>query len=733
LNASRHWKTDPNPDDPQSMADESTLIAAIEQHESQAELHGALSEERTQALDYYRGEPMGNEVPGRSAVISRDVFDTVEWIKPDLAEIFCGGDEVVSFSPKSEEDVQGAEQETDYTNHVISQRNPWFMVFYNWSHDALLQKVGYVKAYWDDQEDVTKERYEDKSEEEYRKLQMDEELEELDCEEKVLGFDPVGQYVVKTYTCTFKRVKNVDVTRIENVPPENVRVAQKCRTLSLQDHRMPFVAHVEKKTISELRTEGFDVADDISDGGSSPGEWEGHKRDAYQSFMEANGDSPDPSMREVTVRECWIRHDHDGDGIAELRHVIVVGREILLNEETDIVNLVALCPNPQPHQHHGYSLADAVMDLQQIKTALWRNALDNQYLANNGRYGVDADNVNLDDMLDSRPGGIVRTKGDPRMAMMPLTHPTTGDIAIPMLEYTDRIGMKRTGVNEQTQGLDSNTINKNTPYATTAALMSAAQKRVRFIARIFAESGVKDLFLLVHAITLKHARKSDIVRLRNKFVPVDPRQWVKRSDMTVSVGLGTGDKPQQIAFLEKVFTIQGAVGPHGLASPQKVYNTLSKLTRAAGFKDPSEFWDDPSQTPPKPQGPPPEVLKEQVKGEVQMALADKKLQSEAAQAQLDAQVQRQNKQDELQVQAQNDQRDAQRQMLEAQLQQRAQVEEQRFQLMLQTMEQQQERWAAQLEASVKLQIAQMQDQRASETAHLNAQAKAESGQAANRD
>jgi hypothetical protein len=320
----------------------------------------------------------------------------------------------------------------------------------------------------------------------------------------------------------------------------------------------------------------------------------------------------------------------------------------------------------------------------------------------------------------------VRTKGDPRAAIMPLTHPTTGDIAIPMLEYTDRIGMKRTGVNEQTQGLDSNSINKNTPYATTAALMSAAQKRIRFIARIFAETGVKNLFLLVHALTLKHARKEEIVRLRNEFVVVDPRQWKKRADMMVSVGLGTGDKAQQIAFLERVFQIQGAVGPHGITTPQNVYNTLAKLTRAAGFKNPDEFWTDPSKVPPKPESPPPEVIVEQMKQQGQMQLAQQKTQQAMAEAQIDAQVQRANKQDELQVQAQNDQRDAQRQMLEAQLQQRAQAEEQRFQMMMQQMQQQQERWEAQLDARVKLQIAQMQDQRAAETAHINAQAKKES-------
>lgn len=712
------------------MADTSSLIAAIEQYESQSELYGSMADDRTQALKYYRGEPMGNEVPGRSQVISRDVFDTVEWIKPDLAEIFCGGEEVVSFRPRGPEDIKGAEQETDYINHVVTQRNDWFTIWNGWSHDALLQKVGYVKAYWDDSKDVTKERYEGISDEEYAFLENSEEGECIEHEETLVAFDPVSQAVIKKHTCVFQRTKARDVVRVENVPPENIRVAQHCRSLNLQDPRVPFVEHVEKKTISELREEGFDVADDISDDGKTFGIYDDVERGHIEQ-MGMDNSPADPSMRELTVREVWIRYDFDGDGIAELRHIIIVGREVLENEETDLVNIVALCPNPLPHQHYGLSLADAVMDLQQIKTALWRNALDNQYLANNGRHAVNQNDVNLDDLLDSRPGGVVRVDGDPSGKILPLTHPTTGDIAIPMLEYTDKIGMKRTGINEQTQGLDSNSINKNTPYATTAALMSAAQKRIRFVARIFAETGVKQLFLIVHALTLKHSRKEEIVQLRNEFVVVNPRQWFKRLDMTISVGLGTGDKAQQIAFLERVFQIQGQVGPHGLASPQKVYNTLAKLTRAAGFKDATEFWEDPSKSPPKQEGPPPEVLREQIKGEVQMALADKKMQSEAAQAQLDAQVQRQNKQDELQVQAQNDQRDAQRQMLESQLQRQEQAAEQRFQLMLTNMEQQQARWEAELDARVKLQVAQMQDQRAAETAHINAQAKAQSGQAAN--
>jgi hypothetical protein len=224
---------------------------------------------------------------------------------------------------------------------------------------------------------------------------------------------------------------------------------------------------------------------------------------------------------------------------------------------------------------------------------------------------------------------------------------------------------------------------------------------------------------LVHALTLKHARKPDLVRLRNEFVPVDPRQWVKRPDMSVSVGLGTGDKPQQIAFLKEVFQIQGAVGPHGLSSPSKVYNTLAKLTRAAGFKDPNEFWDDPAQTPPKPQGPPPEVQVEQMRQ-----------QGKAQSDQLNGQIAIQNKRAELELQAANDARDGEREerrfLMEQQLeQQRLQAEDLRHQREIAFKQ-----WERQLDAATKIQVAQVSAEAAKESAATKA-AEAEIGREVN--
>ena len=650
--------------------EDGVLVRAIEQHESQVD--GTLQDERSESLDYYLGKPLGNEVDGRSQVVYRTVWDTVEWLKPQIADIFCSGEEIVSFSPKGPEDVQAAQQESDYVNHVVTQKNDWFSIWYAWTHDALIQKNGYVKAYWDDADDLTVERYSDLTQDEFALLLQDQDIEVIEHDERAVAYDAATAYVDVRHTVSVQRKRPRNVVRIENVAPEAIKVDANARSLSLQDPRVAFVEHAEFKTISDLRAEGFDVDDDISDSGNSNESWEDENRDNYD-FMHHRADESDPSMRRVRVRECWIRIDYDGDGRAELRHVIVVGTTVLLNEDADTVPIVALCPTPLSHQHVGLSVADAVMDLQKIQTALLRGGLDNQYLANNGRYAV-SDNVNLDDMLDSRPGGIVRVVNgaQPGNEIFPLTHPTNGAAVVPMMEYVEKISQKRTGVNEQTQGLDPNALNKTATGATI--MMSAAQQRIKFIARIFAETGVKALFQLVHELTLKNSRQQEMVQLRGKWLPVNPRTWVKRNDMTVNVALGTGDKAAQIAMLNQILMIQKEAAVVGIATPQNIYSTLVRLTKTAGYKDENEFWTDPTQAPPRPPPPPdPRIQVEQMRqqADAQRFQAESQMtqQIESMKLQLD----KQKAEMQLQVQAANDARDSEREQLKAQY--NAQIEQ----------------------------------------------------------
>jgi len=639
--------------------EDSQLITAIEQYESQAVSYTGLQDDREEALDYYLGEPLGNEVPGRSQVIARQVWDTVEWLKPQLADIFTSGEEVVSFSPRSPEDVKAAEQETDYINHIITQRNNWFEIWYSWTHDALIQKNGYVKAYWDDAEDITCEKYSNLTDDEFALLSMSQDIEITEHEVILGGMGPI-------HTVEIERKKPRNTVKIDNIPPENIKVDQHARALSLQDPRTSFVEHSEMKTISEVRAEGLKIDDDISDGGVN--DWEEQRRDKENPWRDNEGQESDPSMRRVRVRECWIRCDYDGDGRAELRHVIVIGTTVLYNEDCDSVPIVALCPIPLPHQHNGLSLSDAVMDLQRIQTALLRGALDNQYLANNGRYGIDENTVNLDDMLDSRPGGVVRVNGPAAASIMPLTHPTNGSIAIPMMEYVDNLAQKRTGVNERSQGIDANSLNNNAGVAANNSMISASQQRIKFIARIFAETGVKELFEGIMHLVSKYQQKERIIRLRGTYVTVDPRTWANKFDISINVGLGNGNRDQQMAMLQMVMAKQEQmIGQYGPANPFVSFGqyrgTLGRMVEAAGFKDSAEFFKpispeqdqqlsnpQPQQEPPMP----PEVqafmAKTQAEIQAQQAKFQADMQMQQAKMQADMQFEREKAALELQLQ-----------------------------------------------------------------------------------
>jgi len=313
---------------------------------------------------------------------------------------------------------------------------------------------------------------------------------------------------------------------------------------------------------------------------------------------------------------------------------VVVGNDIIYEEECEIVPFACITPMIMPHRHIGRSYADLTMDIQLIKSTLIRGQLDNMYLANNGRYAI-SDRVNLDDMLTSRPGGVVRVQGEPGTAIMPLQHAPFPASSFTMVEYMDNMKEKRTGVTAYNQGLDSNSLNKTATGV--AQIMSAAQQRLELVARTFAETGVKDLFLLVHRLVRMNYTKPDIIRLRNQWVEVDPREWKNRKDLTISVGLGAGNKDQQLMHLTTILQMQREAIQIGITSPEKIYNALAKLTQNAGFKNPEEFWTNPANNP-EPTEPQPDPNQAIIQGQMQIeqmkAQSDMQLQQQKAQAQL---------------------------------------------------------------------------------------------------
>jgi len=499
-------------------------------------------EERRQALMAYNREPYGNEVEGRSTIVTGEVAEAVDGALPQLIRVFTQSDDVVRFEPKAPGDEEAAKQATEYCNWVLMNDNPGFEVFQTWFKDALLQKNGIVKVWWNDETDVVKESYKDLTEEE---LAL-------------------------------------------NVPPEEFLISKKARRID----EAPFVAHRKLTTRSELIAMGF-KADDID---SLPAyddlTFTPERVARYPNGEQPDDPSLDTSMDEIETFECYIRTDFDKDGIAELRRVFYAGSTILENEEADFIPFCSVCPIPMPHKFFGHSLADRVTDIQKIKTTVTRQMLDNLYLSNNARMAVVDGQVNLDDMLTVTPGGIVRVKNP--AAITPLAVPLVANQAFPMLGYMDQVQQKRTGVTEASQGLDPNIL-QNTTATAIAMVQNAGAAKVELIARIFAETGVKDLFRRILHLVCKYQDKQRIVRMRGKFVAIDPREWNNEYDMTVNVGLGTGNREQQMAMtaavLQKQEQLLGTMGmANPFVSPAQYRNTLGRFIESAGFKDTNEFF-----------------------------------------------------------------------------------------------------------------------------------------------
>lgn len=628
-------------------AEFSALIEELSGQCYGADLQGILQTERANAIARYNAEPWGDEVDGRSQLKSTVVRDTVEEALPQLMRVFMAGDEVVQFDPIGPEDEQQAEQETKYVNHIITEKNPAFELFSTWFRDALLQKNGYVIAYPEERTDVMVECYYGQSDDALAMILADGQSEVINQSsypdpfaQQAAAMSPPGVQVPPQlpmlHDVKIKRLVPKKRICIENVPPEEIRVH--VTTRSVQPSGGIYTEYRRNLTLSEIRQLGYQVEDDeagVEDEAANSVEIIARNRFENQVFSDdASGN--DPSTQRALFRMIWIRADRDGDGIAELRRVVKVNDRIVFEEETDIVPIAAITPVIQPHRHIGYGYYDFLKEIESAATAMVRAYFDNVYLANNGRYGVNVNNVNIDDMLVSKPGGLVRVNGSPGDNIFPLQHSSSGSTALEALQFLENWKKQATGVMSDAQSLSSDVLSK-APMGSIAQVISVWQARVEGVARCFAETGVKELFRIVHALVLKHADKPDRAKIGGQWVTVDPREWVKRESLTVTVGLGTGSKEAKVAFLQQMAVQQAQSIPLGIATPQNIYETAIELTKEMGYKDGQRFWTDPSQNPPPQPPKDPLVQAEEVKGQV--ALQKAQIDGQAKQEQMGMQAQ----------------------------------------------------------------------------------------------
>ena len=561
------------------------------------------SQERIRAMDFYLGEPMGNEVEGRSQVVSTEVSDTIEAIMPNLMRVFTANDKYVRFNARTAEDTERAEQISDYVNYVINHDNQGYKILYNWFKDALMFRLGVVKYYYDEQEDVREEEYENLNDTELAALLSNPDMEVIGVIEEEAGAyaenEETGEMMPMDMSYSLKvRVKeSKGKIRIENVPPEEFLVNR--RATSLEEAH--FVAHRTVMTVSDLVAMGYDKDVVEKYAGSYSLDVDEERSNRFQDLEANTGiDAADPALAEVIYYECVMKVDYDGDGIAELRRICAIGEgadEILHNEPFDHVPFAVVTPIMMPHRLIGRSIYDMTEDLQVIKSTLLRQYLDSVYTSTLPRMGIVEGQVNIDDVLDGTAGGIIRMRQ--QGMVQPITGTPVGGEVRPLMDYIDNLKEQRTGMSKASQGLDANALQSTTASAISATVRGA-QVKLESYARTMAETGVKDLFRGILHLVTKYDQKPRIIRLRNNFVPIDPREWHSEFDVVVQVGLGTADDEQKIAFLTQIASKQeqilmqlGANNP--VVTMAQYVNTLRSIAEIGGFKDADQFFNSPEQ------------------------------------------------------------------------------------------------------------------------------------------
>jgi len=560
-----------------------------------------IARERAKAFKYFNKEPFGNEKKGRAAYVSSEVQETISWIMPQIMKVFHSED-VVQFDPTGPGTEIDAELATAYCTYVLYKKNPGFLIIHDFVFDALLQKNGILKIYYDNTIEYSREEFKGLNDLELTQLLQDEDVEPVEHDSQESEPNPLTGETQQTHDITIKRKKaHQGKIKIINVPPEEIVVSSRTRSLDLDDS--PFVAHRVQKTISWLREQGYKIEDDIEDGtdASTAFSQERIARDTRDGTFYYDNHTQlmptDPSQREVWVVEAYFKCDYNGDGIAEYRKVTKVGNKILDNEEVYTQPFVSTSPFPQPHKWNGRSMADEVMDLQLLKSMLMRANLDSMTFNINPAKAIDMNKVvDPNDLLDTNPGNYIKMRGDINNAFFPLPSTGVGAESFKLLEYIDNIAESRSGVSRMTQGIDGNVFNKTATG--TQAIMSASQEKIALIIRIIAETGIGPMYKKIIGLATNYADGPELIRINSEFAEVDPKQWTNLDTITICVGTGALDKQQDLVNINQLLALQEKIGglPPQISSmvdPNKVYNSVSRLIKGMGYKNPAEFFNNP--------------------------------------------------------------------------------------------------------------------------------------------
>lgn len=643
-------------------------------------LSSDLSEQRMRNYDYYMGD-MSRTMPaeqGQSSAVSSDVQDVVEGVLPIVLDLLSA-ENIVEFAATGPEDETQAQQETDVVSHVFWQENPGFMNLSASVKDALLSKNGVIKWWMEDEEDRVRESYKGLTEAGMSALAADSAVEIVDTEQ-YQDTDPATGQPTPYYNAVAQRVRKRKVRKVMAIPPEEFIFSRKAIDIA----NSPYLAHIRRMARADAMGLWPDKKQAIQDSPVAMANFENGEAANRQTVqdgqdnLQASTSDVNKDMAEVEIAEHYIRLPLEQDMAVRRYKVTTINPsyEILEIEEVTAWNFATGTPIIMPHRVIGRAMADLVVDIQEINTSLLRATLNSAYFANNQRMEVPESHAGentIDDLLNNRVGGIVRTKipgGIKTIENQPI-----GNWIMGVIEHIEDVREKRTGVSRYNQGLDGDSLNPT--FGGLTRIMDAAEMRIKLIARTLAETMLVDTFRGIQQMCAEYDEEQRAVETTGGWIQCNPREWKRRQYMKVTMPLGGASKQMLLQFCQQLLGVQkdivmqqgGMNGP--LVSAQNIYNTIQEATKLAGMRSVKPYLMQPP--PPNPNAPPPpnprmieaqgKVQAIQEKGKADIAIKQQSAQAEMAldaqQAKFDMQLDAMRAQ--LEAQREND--IAQREML----------------------------------------------------------------------
>lgn len=584
-----------------------------------------LSPDRARATEYYLGKPFGNEEEGRSQVIFTEVRDAVDGMLPSLARVLLGAEHTVEFAPNKAEAVEQAAQQTDYVRYVFEQDNGGFLKTVAVLKDGLIRKIGIFKWGWDTSEQTQAFRQEGIDDAQMKLLAADDAVENMQATKRKGGL----------YDVEFTKTSGDGRSRVWAIPPEEFIYNREARSLD----EATLLMHRTRMSRGQLLAMGISEKDIDEHAGSGDDDAlrsnaeEIARRDIERLGKEMGaGIVKDPEMGsandKIPYAEGLMRIDFNGDGIAELRRVHCIGPTyypVKHYPADGSMGFSIFTPYPEPHSLLGGSVSDRTMDIQKIDSSLVRSMLDSLSASIYPRVAYQEGQVSVPDIMNTAIGAPMRTRGDPNQVIRSFELPFVGKEALPLLTFMQEVIERRTGRNKGAAGLDADAL-QSTGKEAVGAVLTGSQEQLEMIARVFAEMTLKPLFLGLAKLLITKQPRARVVRLRGKWVDVDPRAWNADMDVTVNVALGATFTEKKIAMLSALVADQDKLAAEtgGVMSPvaplPKRMNTRAQILKLSGIQDVESHitllpanWQ-----PPAPPMPPPSPEQLALEGEKQM-------------------------------------------------------------------------------------------------------------------